>query len=149
MAKLKDVPQPLLRQLMLRLGAAVMSLFFCVCSFLLYGEPYLSLSLLAVSIAIGVSGLWFYNTVVTQQYIVVEGSCQKVEQTPILRKNKAVYVFAAPHTIKVTPHQRNANVQIGDTLRLYVAARTPVYHADGYEVLSGYMAMEVLKGAVK
>ena len=149
MAKLKDVPQPLLRQLLLRLGAVVMSLFFCVCSFLLYGEPYLSLSLLAISIVVGVSGLSFYNTVIAKRYIVVEGSCQSVEQTRVFRKNKAVYVFAAPHTIKVTPHQRNTNIQAGDTLRLYIATRTPVYHTDGYEVLSGYMAMEVLKGVVK
>lgn len=149
MAKLKGAPQPLLRQLLLRLGAVVISLFFCVCSFFLYGEPYLSLSLLVVSIAIGVSGLCFYNMVVTKRYIVVDGICQKVEQTFIFRKNKTVYVFAAPQTIKVTPHQRNMNVQVGDTLRLYVATRTLVYHADGYEVLSGYMAMEVLKGAVK
>ena len=142
MTKLKELPPPLARQIVFRFVGAGLSLFACICSFLLYGEPYLSISLLAIALVVGISGA-------TGQYVVVEGRCQKVEQTYLFRKNKSVYVFADPHTIKVVPHRRNMEVQVGDTLRFIIASRTPVYHADHCEVLSGYMAMEILKGADK
>lgn len=149
MTKLKELPPPLARQIVFRFVGAGLSLFACICSFLLYGEPYLSISLLAIALVVGISGAWFYYTVATGQYVVVEGRCQKVEQTYLFRKNKSVYVFADPHTIKVVPHRRNMEVQVGDMLRFYIASRTPVYHADHCKVLIGYMAMEILKGADK
>ena len=149
MTKLKELPPPLARQMVFRFVGAGLSLFACICSFLLYGEQYLSISLLAIALVVGISGAWFYYTVATGQYVVVEGRSQKVEQTYLFRKNKSVYVFADPLTIKVVPHRRNMEVQVGDMLRFYIASRTPVYHADHCEVLSGYMAMEILKGADK
>ena len=106
MTKLKELPPPLARQIVFRFVGAGLSLFACICSFLLYGEPYLSISLLAIALVVGISGAWFYYTVATGQYVVVEGRCQKVEQTYLFRKNKSVYVFADPHTIKVVPHRR-------------------------------------------
>ena len=79
MTKLKELPPPLARQMVFRFVGAGLSLFACICSFLLYGEPYLSISLLAIALVVGISGAWFYYTVATGQYVVVEGRCQKVE----------------------------------------------------------------------
>ena len=86
MTKLKELPPPLARQIVFRFVGAGLSLFACICSFLLYGEPYLSISLLAIALVVGISGAWFYYTVATGQYVVVEGRCQKVEQTYLFRK---------------------------------------------------------------
>ena len=60
MTKLKELPPPLARQMVFRFVGAGLSLFACICSFLLYGEPYLSISLLAIALVVGISGAWFY-----------------------------------------------------------------------------------------
>lgn len=62
MTKLKELPPPLARQIVFRFVGAGLSLFACICSFLLYGEPYLSISLLAIALVVGISGAWFYYT---------------------------------------------------------------------------------------
>lgn len=149
MTKLKEMPSPLLKQAVLRFGGSALSLFVSLCAFLIYGEPYLSLSMLAITFVTAASGIWLYYIVAAGKYIVVEGICQKVDQTLVFRKSKTVYVFVNPHTIRMVPHRRNVDVHVGDTLRIYIASRTPVYHADNCEVLSGYLAMEILKGAGK
>ena len=147
MPMFKELPPPLLRQIVLRFGGAILSLFICVCVFFLYEGLQLGISMLVISLVAGASGARIYYTASTGKYIIVEGICQKVEQTLVFRRNKAVYLFAEPHTIKVFPHRRNADVQVGDVLRIYIATRTPVYHVANCELLSDYLAMEIVKGA--
>lgn len=142
MTNLYQMPLSLLRQLLMRGAGAVMGFFVGVCALCLYGEIYLSASLFVIAGVLGVASAWFLYTVAAQRYVVVEGVCQRVEQTRVLRKKKATYIYAHPHTVRVELRRREADVQPGDTLRIYVTCRTPVYSVEDYKVLSGYMAME-------
>ena len=146
MNRLIQMPPPLLWQLLVWSGGAVIGLLSGICALLLYGEPYLSLSLFAIAAVSGAAAAWLFYTISAGKYVVVEGVCQRIDRTRVRHRKKAVYIYAPPHTIRVELRRRGLDVETDDTLRFYVACQTPVYSVKNHDILSGYIAMEIQKG---
>ena len=125
--KFEKIPPPLQKQIIMRCGAALVSLLLMVVSLLLEGNLYLSLSVLLFFAFYGFSALQLLYRAVTDQIVVIRGHCTGLEKTPMRRRIKTLYLWSDPHTV-------------------YTATGTPVYENEGCQQLSTYLAIDFLKG---
>ena len=56
-------------------------------------------------------------------------------------------ICSDPHAVKVQILGKLRNVDAGDTVVVYVSDNTPVYESEGWQQLSTYWAIDILKGA--
>ncbi len=145
--KFKKLPEALQKQVIMRLGAAALSLLLTVVVIALYRDLYLSLAFVLFSLFFGISGTVLFIRATDGKYIEIEGQCTKVERTPIRKRPKTIYLEADPHTVKLQVRDRLKKVSVGDTAIVYVSESTPVYQEEGCQILSGYLAMEIRKGS--
>lgn len=73
--KFEKIPPPLQKQIIMRCGAALVSLLLMVVSLLLEGNLYLSLSVLLFFAFYGFSALQLLYRAVTDQIVVIRGHC--------------------------------------------------------------------------
>lgn len=144
--KFEKIPPPLQKQIIIRCGAALVSLLLMVVSLLLEGNLYLSLSVLLFFAFYGFSALQLLYRAVTDQIVVIRGRCTGLEKTPIRRRIKTIYLWSDPHTVKIQLAGRLRNVDEGDIITVYTATGTPVYENEGCQQLSTYLAIDILKG---
>lgn len=143
--RMKKLPLVLQKQVIIRFGAFLLSLTFLVFMLLLYGDIYFSLTLAALGLFFGISAMSMLIKLSDGKYVVIEGKCNKVEWTAFRKRAKMLYLNCKPQ-VKVCNRQKLRNFEIGDTVILYVSENTPVYEAEGYQLLSGYLAIEFWKG---
>ena len=78
--KFEKIPPPLQKQIIMRCGAALVSLLLMVVSLLLEGNLYLSLSVLLFFAFYGFSALQLLYRAVTDQIVVIRGHCTGLEK---------------------------------------------------------------------
>ena len=140
--KFEKIPPPLQKQIIMRCGAALVSLLLMVVSLLLEGNLYLSLSVLLFFAFYGFSALQLLYSAVTNQIVVIRGHCTGLEKTPMRRRIKTLYLWS----VKIQIAGRLRNVDEGDIITVYTATGTPVYENEGCQQLSTYLAIDILKG---
>ena len=144
--KFEKIPPPLQKQIIMRCGAALVSLLLMVVSLLLEGNLYLSLSVLLFFAFYGFSALQLLYRAVTDQIVVIRGHCTGLEKTPMRRRIKTLYLWSDPHTVKIQIAGKLRNVDEGDIITVYTATGIPVYENEGCQQLSTYLAIDFLKG---
>lgn len=145
--KFKSLPEALQKQIIIQFGACALSLLLLLVVLVMYRDLYLCLSFVLFSLFFGISGVLLLLRAVDGKYVVIEGVCSKVERTALRKRPKTIYFKAELHTVKLQTRQRLKNISTGDTVVLYVSENTPVYEAEGCQILSAYLAMYVKKGA--
>ena len=105
-----------------------------------------SLSVLLFFAFYGFSALQLLYRAVTDQIVVIRGHCTGLEKTPMRRRIKTLYLWSDPHAVKIQIAGRLRNVDEGDIITVYTATGTPVYENEGYQQLSTYLAIDILKG---
>lgn len=146
--KLKKISPPLQKQIIIRYGAAVVSLLLLVvCSLLSARSFYLSFSFLIFFIFWGFSASQILYKAVTDQIVVIRGHCTRLEKTPVRHRIKTLYLRSEPHIVKVQITGNLRNVDKGDTVIVYAANNTPVYENEGCQQLSAYLAIDISKGS--
>lgn len=145
--RIKKLPPALQRQVIIRLGASILCLILFVLTLILYRDIYLSLSFAVIWLFFGAFGTMLLIKLSEGKYVVIEGKCSKVERTAIRKKAKTLYLNSNPYTVKVISRQKLKNIEAGDMVTLYVSESTPVYEMEGCQLLSGYLALEFLKGS--
>lgn len=143
--KYQMLPQALQKQILLRIVAAAMCIFLFTLSAAISRDWYLSASFLLIGSVSGIAGTVLFAQAVRGKYVVVEGIFRKIELTTFRRKPKMIYLTADQHIIKVHLHHYLKNAEIGDGIIVYIADSMPIYQEDDYEIVNGYLAMEVRK----
>ena len=143
--KYQVLPRALQKQILLRMGVTVISIFLFTLSAAISRDWYLGVSFLIVGLVSGVAGTVLFVQAERGSYVVVEGICQKIELTAFRHKPKTVYLSAGEHNIRVHLHHYLKKAEIGDEIIIYIAASLPVYREDGCEIVNGYLAMEIRK----
>ncbi len=141
MEKMKTFPSPLQRQILLRCGGVLLGTVLSGAIAILggIGMPLIPGLLFTL---ISLLGAWsLYRQCVNHSYVTIEGICTEIERTAIRRRIKTIYLHAQEHDIKLINIRRFRNIYIGATVELYVLERTPVYEADGYKLISNYLAL--------
>ncbi len=145
--KFKKIPQALQKQIIIKYGAALVSLFLMAVSLLLERNLYLSLSFLIFFAFFGFSASQLLYRSAAGQFIMICGQCTRLERTPIRRHIRTLYLWADPHTVKVQITGKLRNINVGDAVAIYVSDNTPVYESEGCQQLSTYLAIDIFEGS--
>ena len=145
--KFKKIPQALQKQIIIKYGAALVSLLLMTVSLLLERNLYLPLSFLIFFAFFGFSASQLLYRSAAGQFIMICGQCIRLERTPIRRYIRTLYLWADPHTVKVQIAGKLRNINVGDAVAIYVSDNTPVYESEGYQQLSTYLAIDIFEGS--
>lgn len=146
MKKLSQIPVPLQRQVLSRLGfGALAALMFAI---LLYmtREIYSTLPCIALA-AFCVASAWhLYRRALRMDYILLRGECGAVELTSLRKLTKSIVLNTDEHVVRVMMKQRRKRIPIGAIVDLYIANTATVEDNGDALVLYQYLALDVKGG---
>ena len=143
----QKLPLVLRKQILLRFVSAAIGLFTAALFAFWFREFVLCLPFLLLAFVSGSAGAALLIRVMQGGFVRVEGICTQVERAGIRRRPKALVLSAAEHTVKIYLQSRLEAVP-GDRITAYLADNMPVYQRDGYEVVNGYLAVDIIKKKV-
>lgn len=140
--KFLRIPAPLQKQILLRLGGCVAGLSMLLLILIYGGDWCFLIPCVAFALLCLTGSVSLYDRCLQQKYVVVDGTCTEIERTPLRRRIKAVYLRSDSHSIKLVNIRKLRNLNVGDTVRIYVSEDAPVYEIDGSQVICNYIAIE-------
>lgn len=144
--KLRELPIAIQKLVIIRYGAAAVSLILLVVSLLMAEDPYLPLSLALICVFFLFSASQLLYLALSGHLIEISGECIKVERIPIRRRPKALYLQIEPQVVRLQITSMQRDVGVGDQVTVYVSDNAPVYENDGCQQLSGYLAISIQRG---
>ena len=122
-------------------------LLFCVIGIVAWiiSKRFLfALPCFAVSAVLGLSGANVLFAVLMGRYIILSGTCERVDQTLITKRTKAMCLTTNYGTVKVLIRHNGRRVQVGAYVCCYISLKVPVYEFNGIKVVNEYYAVEVM-----
>ena len=138
---LKIVPEPLQKEILLRLIGCILGAFLLFVFAIVYKDWrfWFPCGILSVMCLVSAGTLFF--RCVLGSYVVVEGICTDIDKSLFRKRVKAIYIRNDQLSIKIVNAKRIRNLSIGDTVTVYVADNSAVYDVDGTKVICYYLAM--------
>ena len=141
MKKLKSLPEPLQRQILLRLGLAAALFIFGLVSAIAWRD-WSMLIIIAVALFIAFLGI----RIVWRDYIIITGVCSEVEATMIRKRTKAIVLITEmggkEGKLRVSLRQQFRKIAVGDILDVYVDTEAQIYEWEGEFRLQSYIAID-------
>ena len=144
--KLKGLPMAIQKQVIIRYGAAAVSLILLVLSLLMAEDPYLPLSLALIFAFFLFSASQLLYLALSGHLIEISGECIRLERTPIRRRPKALYLQVETQVVRLQITGTLRNAEPGDLVTVYASDSAPVYENEGCQQLSGYLAISIQRG---
>ena len=144
--KLKGLPMTIQKQVIIRYGAAAVSLILLVISLLMAENPYLPLSLALIFAFFLFSASHLLYLALSGHLVEISGECIKVERTPIRRRLKVLYLQVETQVGRLQSTGTQRDVDAGDQVTVYVSDNAPVYENEGCQQLSGCLAISIQRG---
>jgi hypothetical protein len=144
--QLKQLPEPLQKQIFIRFGFALISLLFFalvlnLTTDLLAIVPFIGLAVYSV-----INAILLYKRGVVGAYVVIRGRCAEASDTLIRKRTKAILLETEEHLVRVILRQRLGRIRVGTEMDIYVADNTQVYDKDGAKLLQNYIAINLTGG---
>ena len=139
----KQIPAPLQRQILNRLGYGAVILFVAIILFLYTMDLISILACVFIMIFFAASSFSLFRRAVICDYVVISGECLGVTLTAIKKQTKAI-IFRNDDNriIKVMIKQRLKKITVGTKIMLYIATNMPVYENGGIYLLNSYLAFD-------
>lgn len=144
--KLKELPMAIQKQVIIRYGAAAVSLILLVISLLMAEDPYLPLSLALIFAFFLFSASQLLYLALAGHLVDICGECTRIERTPIRRRLKAIYLQVGTQVVRLQITGKQRDVEPGDLVTVYASGSAPVYESEGYQQLGGYLAINIQRG---
>lgn len=140
--RLKELPEALQRQVVIRLGLGTGFLLLCLVICLCFRDLYLSLPCILLAAFLIVNGSWLFYNGVTGRYVRIQGICKEIETTGIRKRIRYIYILLEQSVIKIPVRQRMRKLVVGDAIIIYLSDKEPVYEQDDGYLVCGYFALE-------
>lgn len=144
--KLRELPIAIQKQVIIRYGAAAVSLILLVVSLLIAEDPYLPISLALICVFFLFSASQLLYLAFSGHLIEISGECIKVERTPIRRRPKTIYLKVETQVVRLQITGKQRDIEPGDLVTVYASDSAPVYENEGYQQLGGYLAISIQRG---
>ena len=137
------LPEPLRRVLVFRLLSVLVSAILClVCCFFAPGIQLAIPPLICMVYSLFAGSVLFADWA-NGNCICLRGTCSAIEKTLFCRRTAAIYVSLDEKIIMVRPSFPIPQVQVGDTVLIYLSRHFPVYERDEVQVIPRYYALSV------
>ena len=141
----KTSPNALKRQLIQRLGIGVLFLVVGNISWGLSQRFIFALPCFIAMTVFCISGFSVMFIALNSGYIVLTGECEQLEQTPIMKRTKALYLATDCGSVKIPIRRNMCKFRIGTQIRCYISCKTCVYDYDGLKTIGDYIAIEIIQ----
>lgn len=141
--ELGRMPEPLRRQILLRLGISLLFLVLMCILIAAAGDIYLWIPCAGASVCLAAAAFLLFRRVVLDEYVVVCGECSEVGLTPLKRRAKYLIVQTETCKLKVMLQGKLGKISTGAEVSLYIAKNTSVYEQNGLKMLYTYIAITV------
>lgn len=138
------IPDPLKKQIWIRLGFALAFLLLLILVLLAMFDWMAVVPVIFLMIYSVTSAVLLFSRAVAGKYVVIRGRCVEVAVTPIRKRCKSFLVQTDTHLIRLVTKQRSKRIPTGMELEIYVANHTPVYEKDGAKLLHTYLAIHII-----
>ena len=141
MKKLKSLPVPLQKQILLRLCLAAVLFIVGLVSAVMWRDTSMLL-IIAVAALCVVMGI----RIAYREYIVIQGICDDVSTTIIRGRTKAIVlrteIEGKEINLRIPLRQQFKKITVGDILEVYVDAATQIHEWEGEFRLQSYIAVD-------
>jgi len=139
----KQIPEPLQRQIFIRLGISLVSLILFTALIATTLDIYFCMPCAIAAVIFATSAFMLFRRSILYEYVVAEGACIEVNRTALKRRDRYIVLNTDTCKVKVMVRNRLRNIPVGTVVRLYVANNTPIYEKDGMQILYSYLAIEI------
>ena len=140
----KNVPSVLRRKVIKIVGGAVLLGLIGIISWIVSKKFMIALPCFVLSAVLLFYGVSVLFSMLTAGYIMLSGTCEKVEQTVVLKRMKAIYLTTNYGKVKVLIRHKVRNIQEGAYVHCYISSKAPVYEFNDMKVVNDYYAIEVI-----
>lgn len=127
-----------------RIGIGLVLSVIGIIFWALFKQFLFALPCFVISAVLIINGASVLFALLTSRYIVLEGTCEKLEQTVLFKRTKAMYLTTNYGVVKVLIRHNARKVQIGAYVRCYISLKAPVYEFNDIKVVNDYYAIEVM-----
>jgi hypothetical protein len=141
-AAFREIPAPLQRQTLIRLGLGAAFLVLLPALIIMAQDAHIWLPCAGAAMFFASSAFAVFRRAVLGEYVVVEGECAEVGQGAFKRREKHMLLLTGGKAVRVALRGGFGKIRPKASIRLYVSKNTPVYEKDGVQILHGYLAIE-------
>ena len=142
----KQIPGPLQKQILYRLGYGIAFLFVTVALLFYTMELFSVLACVIIMIFFASSSFALFRRAVIGDYVIIRGECTEVTLTAIKRRAKMIIMRTEDDRIlKIIIKHRLKKINIGSKIMLYVPSNIPVYENGDTHILHSYLAIAAIK----
>ena len=141
--KWKDAPNALKKQIYKRMSVGLLLLVLGIITWSVSKDFIFAVPCFVGMIFFVLNGFQVLMATLFGKYVVLSGVCERLEQTRIFKRAKAVYLSTEYGTVKVAIRRNMRRLQIGSQLRCFISVKASVYQYDGVQVVSDYYAIEI------
>ena len=138
----QQIPAPLKKQTLIRLGFAVLFLVLMIPLLFFARDIYIMLPCVGALVFFTASAFVLFRKSVLRDYVIINGVCQSIENTPVRRRARYIILRSGEQTLKVALRNRVKGASIGADVDLYAANEAPIYEKDGVQILYSYLAID-------
>lgn len=143
--KWKGTPSALKKQTYKRLCIGVLLLVLGIITWAVAKDFIFAIPCFVGMIFFVLNGLQVLMETLLGKYVVLSGVCERLEQTRIFKRTKAVYLRTEYGMVKVAVRRNMRRLQIGSQLRCFISVKASVYQYDGVQVVSDYYALDFIE----
>ena len=138
----KQLPEPLRKQILFRLGLGTLFLILLIALLAATGDMTLWLPCAGLTVFFAAGAFILFRRVVLGEYVVVSGICTEAGNILLKRWAKYITIDTGEQSVRVSLGQRRKRFTVGMIFDVYLAANAPVYEKDGLLRVYSYLALE-------
>jgi len=146
MQEFKRVPEPLQKQILLRLGLGAVFMILLIAMLITAQDLSLLLPCAGLAVFFAAGAFTLFRRVVLGEYVVVSGICTEVENTLLKRRAKHIILDTGDQAVRIALGQRRKRIAVGAAFDLYLASSARIYEKDGALQVFSYLALEKKTG---
>ena len=143
MSAFRQIPAPLQKQTLIRLGIGVVFIALLISLLIASQVFFVWLPCAGAALFFLASAFALFRRAVLGEYVVIRGVCKKMVLTVAKRRAKSMILVTDEHTVQVALHGRKRKIPVGTGIDLYVANNTPIYRKGGMQMVYSYLVIEV------
>ena len=145
MKKLKELPFPILNQIIKYWILAVGTLFFSIALSIAYKDFSFLLPSLAISIVLTIFSFRIANKFHNGEYFRIQGTCQQIEYTTVRKQIKSITISVEEKDktilLKLNAKKKRKSLWTGCRIEVFLDTKATVSEKDGIHIVSNYLTL--------
>ena len=145
MKKLKELPFPILNQIIKYWILAVGTLFFSITLSMAYKDFSFLLPAFAISVGLTLFSFRITNKFHNGEYLRIQGVCQQIEYTAVRKQIKSITLRVEEKDkvilLKLNTKKKRKSFWVGCPVEVFLDTKATISEKDGIHIVSNYLTL--------